>query len=59
VKAVHDFGAGDILEIDPGDGRPSWYLPFTLETVPEVLIAEGRLVAVRPREEDGSPPEGG
>ncbi len=50
VKAVHDFGAGDILEIDPGDGRPTWLLPFTREAVPEVQLDEGRLVAVRPVE---------
>jgi len=50
VKAVHDFGAGDILEIDPGQGRPTWYLPFTRDTAPEVRIAEGRLTVVRPAE---------
>ena len=50
VKAVQDFGAGDILEIDPGDGRASWYLPFTRAAVPEVLIAQGRLTVVRPQE---------
>jgi 16S rRNA processing protein RimM len=52
VKAVHDFGAGDILEIDPGEGRPTWYLPFTREAVPEVRLADGRLVAVRPVEDE-------
>ena len=50
VKAVHDFGAGDILEIDSGEGRATWYLPFTREAVPEVLIGEGRILAVRPEE---------
>lgn len=55
VKAVHDFGAGDILEIDPGEGRPTWLLPFTRDAVPEVSIAAGRLVAVRPPEDDEEP----
>ncbi|MBS0297208.1 MAG: 16S rRNA processing protein RimM [Proteobacteria bacterium] len=50
IKSVQDFGAGDILEIDPGGGRPTWYLGFTRENVPEVRIAEGRVVAVRPTE---------
>jgi 16S rRNA processing protein RimM len=50
IKAVHDFGAGDILEIDPAEGGPTWYLPFTREAVPEVLIAEGRVVVVKPDE---------
>jgi 16S rRNA processing protein RimM len=49
IKAVPNFGAGDMLEIDPGQG-PTWYLPFTREAVPEVRIAEGRVVAVRPAE---------
>lgn len=48
IRSVQDFGAGDILEIDPGEGRPTWYLGFTRENVPEVLIAEGRVVVVRP-----------
>ena len=47
VMAVHDFGAGDLLEIKPAD-RPSAYLPFTLEAVPEVDISAGRIVVVPP-----------
>ncbi len=51
VKAVQDFGAGDLLEIEPSVGA-SFYLPFTREAVPEVRIADGVLVAVRPLEVD-------
>lgn len=55
VKAVHDFGAGDILEIDPGRGGATWYLPFTREAALEVDIAAGRILAVKPTEvSDGS-----
>ena len=50
VKSVQDFGAGDILEITPAEGGPTWYLAFTREAVPEVNIAAGRLVVVRPTE---------
>jgi|SRR5215217_222370 len=50
VKSVQDFGAGDILEISPEEGGPTWYLPFTREAVPEVRIAQGELIAVRPTE---------
>ncbi len=50
IKAVPNFGAGDMLEIEPPDGKATWYLPFTEEAVPEVKIAEGRVVAVRPAE---------
>ncbi len=42
VAAVHDFGAGDVIEIAGRDGP--FLLPFTRETVPEVALAEGRLV---------------
>lgn len=50
VKSVQDFGAGDILEIAPAEGGPTWYLPFTREAAPEVDIHGGRLVAIRPVE---------
>jgi len=49
VKAVQDFGAGDLLEIEPPAG-PTWWLPFTRDAVPQVRLAEGRLIAVRPQE---------
>ena len=51
VKAVQDYGAGDLLEIQPPQG-PSWYLPFTKDAVPDVRLAEGKVVAVRPTETD-------
>ena len=49
VKNVQDFGAGDLLEIQPETGA-SWWLPFTREAVPEVRIGERRIVVVRPPE---------
>lgn len=52
VKAVQDFGAGDVIEIDAGRGGAGFYLPFTRECVPDVDIAGGRLTAVRPAEVD-------
>jgi 16S rRNA processing protein RimM len=55
VKAVQNFGAGDILEIDPGGGRPTLFLPFTREAVPEVRLGEGRLIVVPPAEDDEAP----
>ena len=48
VAAVHDFGAGDVIEIR-GPGNASVMLPFTRETVPEVALAEGRLTIDPPR----------
>ena len=52
VKMVQDFGAGDLLEIQPPQG-PSWWLPFTLDAVPEVRMADGKVIAIRPTEIDG------
>jgi 16S rRNA processing protein RimM len=49
IRQVQDFGAGDLLEIQPEAG-PSWWLPFTKEAVPEMRLAEGKVVAVRPEE---------
>lgn len=49
VRTVHDFGAGDLLEIQPPEGA-SWWLPFTREAVPEVRLAEGKVIGVRPEE---------
>lgn len=49
VKTVRDFGAGDVLEVQP-KGGPSWWVAFTRENVPEVRLAERTLVVVRPDE---------
>ncbi len=49
IKAINDFGAGDLLEIQPPAG-PSWWLPFTRANVPEVLLQESRVIAIRPEE---------
>jgi 16S rRNA processing protein RimM len=49
IKSVQNFGAGDLLEIEPPAG-PTWWLPFTKEAAPEVRIAEGVVVVVRPAE---------
>lgn len=50
VKSVQNFGADDMLEIAPASGGPTWYLPFTREAVPDLHIADGWLLAVRPNE---------
>ena len=50
VVAVHDFGAGDLLEIRPEGTRETYYLPFTKEAVPEVDMAGGRIVIDPPKE---------
>lgn len=46
IAGVHDFGAGDMLEIIPeGKAESSSVLvPFTMEMVPEVNMAAGQVV---------------
>jgi 16S rRNA processing protein RimM len=55
VTAIHNFGAGDIIEIAPPNG-PSMLLPFTNAVVPTVDIAAGRVVIELPEEVDGDEP---
>ena len=43
VRAVQDFGAGDLLEIDLTGGG-SVFVPFTLADVPVVDLAARRVV---------------
>ncbi|SFJ40205.1 ribosome maturation factor RimM [Bradyrhizobium sp. Gha] len=57
VLAIHNFGAGDIIEIAPPKG-PMMLLPFTNAVVPEVDIAGGRVVIALPQEIEGDRNEG-
>ena len=50
VIAVHNHGAGDLLEIAGPGRRQPLLLPFTLAVVPTVDLASGRIVV--------DPPEG-
>ena len=49
VIAIHNFGAGDIIEIAPPDGA-TMLLPFTNAVVPSVDLAAGRVVIELPDE---------
>ncbi|AXQ95016.1 ribosome maturation factor RimM [Cereibacter azotoformans] len=50
VHAVHNHGAGDILEVTGAGRREALLLPFTRAVVPTVDLSTGRIVA--------DPPEG-
>lgn len=57
IKGVHDFGAGDILEITDTPGRKGgWFLPFTLAFFPHVDLKAG-VVTIDPPEDIGSKAE--
>jgi|SRR5580704_11699893 16S rRNA processing protein RimM len=55
VIAIHNFGAGDIIEIAPPHG-PTLLLPFTNAVVPSVDLAGGRVVIELPAEIEGDDP---
>jgi 16S rRNA processing protein RimM len=55
VVAIHNFGAGDIIEIAPATG-PTTLLPFSSAVVPTVDLAKGRVVIDLPREIEGEEP---
>ena len=57
IRAVHDFGAGDMLEIGLAAGGVA-VVPFTRACVPEVDIAAGRVVVHMPETVDAGPPAG-
>lgn len=65
VKAVHEFGAGDMLEVQPpksAEKQASWYHPFTKTAVPKVDVKAGRLIihieeAVNGRDPDEGTPD--
>ena len=50
VVAVHNFGAGDLIEVRPVAGGKTQLLPFDEATVPSVDIAAGRIVVVAPED---------
>jgi 16S rRNA processing protein RimM len=67
VVAIHNFGAGDIIEIAPPNG-PTMLLPFSSAVVPTVDISGGRVLIDLPAEIEGEeldsepsrrPPESG
>jgi 16S rRNA processing protein RimM len=52
VAAIHNFGAGDIIEIAPPHG-PTMLLPFTNAVVRTVDLKGGRVVIELPQEIEG------
>jgi 16S rRNA processing protein RimM len=52
VTAVHNHGAGDIIEISPIRHKSALLLPFTKLIVPNVDLAAGRLIVDLPDESE-------
>ena len=53
VRGVHNFGAGDVLEIGAESG-PTLMVPFTHQAAPEIDLKAGRM-RVNPEAGSGSP----
>ena len=53
VQAVHNHGAGDILEVYAPGQRTTLLLPFTRAVVPTVDLTAGRIIADPPEEAEG------
>ncbi len=50
IVGIHDFGAGDLLELRPLGASRTVMMPFTAATVPVVDIAGGRIVIDPPQD---------
>ena len=48
VLAFHDYGAGRSVEVSGGAGGKPVLLPFTTEAVPEIDVADGKVIVDPP-----------
>ncbi len=48
VTAIHNYGAGDVIEIAPTGGGTPLTVPFTDAAVPTIDLAGGRIVVALP-----------
>lgn len=51
LTAVHDFGAGDVLEITPAHGA-AFMVPFTAQCAPDINVADGTITIIPLRDAD-------
>jgi 16S rRNA processing protein RimM len=52
VVAVQNFGAGDLLEVQPASGSATEFIPFEDQWVPLVDLAAGTIVINRPNDSE-------
>jgi len=50
IRDVPNFGAGDMLEIEPVTGRQSYLVPFTKHTAPKIDFEKRMLTLIPPAE---------
>ena len=51
IRAIHNFGAGDVIEIARGDDD-TVLLPFTKDFVPQIDLANKYVVVAEPEDEE-------
>ncbi|HUE45461.1 MAG TPA: ribosome maturation factor RimM [Aestuariivirgaceae bacterium] len=51
VIAVHNYGAGDVIEVELAGSLETIFVPFTREAVPEIDVTARRLVVDAPEED--------
>jgi 16S rRNA processing protein RimM len=56
VIAIHNFGAGDLIEVRPDAGGNTELVPFDETHVPAVDVAAGRIVVALSKAESEIPP---
>jgi 16S rRNA processing protein RimM len=56
IVGVHNFGAGDLIEVALGGSRRTELVPFTAQFVPEVDLARRIVVVELPMPTDGEAP---
>lgn len=58
IVAVHNFGAGDLLEVRAPQGRQTALVPFAGAHVPKVDLETGRITIILPLFEEEKPGRG-
>ena len=53
IVAMHNFGAGDLIELRPVSGGATLLLPFSKAVVPVIDLPNRRVVVALPAEIDG------
>ena len=56
VVSLMNYGAGDILEIEPESGGETLLMPFTRAVAPTIDFESGRIVIEPPEEVEGARP---
>lgn len=57
IRAIHNFGAGDVIEIQRSDGG-SVLLPFTRDFVPEIHLADNYVTVAEPLDKEAEEQHG-